>query len=109
MQNNAPIHTTRKVKKRSENHDIKTTDWSFYSPDLTITEHMWFKLKKAIYQMCPDIEETDGSKEKIKNALFDVLKKAWSLTNEKSIDGSIRSMERRVQAVIAAEGWYIQY
>ena len=98
-----PIHTARKVKKRLEDHDMKMTDWPLYPPDLTVTEHMWFKLKEVIYQMCSDIEEMDGSKKRIKDALFDALEKAWPLTDEKSIDGSIRSMERRVQIVVAGE------
>ena len=63
MQDNAPIHTTRKVKKRLENHDRKTTGWPLHPPDLTVIEHMWFKLKEVFYQMCLDIEETDESKE----------------------------------------------
>ena len=30
----------RKVKKRLEDHDIKTIDWPPYSPDLNVIEHM---------------------------------------------------------------------
>lgn len=56
MQDNAPIHTARKMKKRLEDHDIKTTDWPLYSPDLTVIEHMWFKLKEVIYQICMGAE-----------------------------------------------------
>lgn len=80
MQDSAPIHTARKVKKRLENHDIQTIDWSFYSPDLTVIEHIWVKLKKMIYQMCLNIEEMDGSKKKIKDVLLDALKKAWKVS-----------------------------
>ena len=59
--------------------------------------------------MRPDIEEVGGSKQKIEDALFDALEKAWPLIDEELVDGLIRSMERRVQVVIAAEGWYTQF
>lgn len=45
-----------------------------------------------------------SGKEKIEDALFDALEKAWPLMYEKLADGSIRSIEIRVQAVIAADG-----
>ena len=54
---------------------------------------MWFKLKESVYQMCFNIDNVDGSKDTIKDVLFDPLEKAWPLINECLVDNLIRSME----------------
>lgn len=109
MQNNAFIHRAKKVKLWFKNHGITTIDWFLYLPDLNVIEHMWFKLKETVYQVCLDIENVENSKENITNVLFDALEKAWPLLNERLVDELIRNMKRRIETVIAAEGWYTRF
>lgn len=109
QQDNAPIHTAKKVKAWFEKKGVKTTDWPPYSPDLNCIEHMWFPLKEAVYLVQPDIESARGGPEKVKDALWNALEEAWPLIDEGVVDGLIRSMDNRVQACIAAEGWYTRF
>ena len=109
MQDNAPIHTARKVKKWFEETGVMVTDWPPYSPDLNPIEHLWLRVKELVYQVRPDIEEVGGSDEKIRKALFDALEEAWPMIDDEYMQELIRSMDNRVQTVIAAEGWNTRF
>jgi transposase len=41
MQDNAPIHTAKKVTKWFEDRGIPVLNWAPYSPDLNPIEHVW--------------------------------------------------------------------
>ena len=83
--------------------------WPPYSPDLNPIEHLWFPLKKTVYEVHPDIESVSGGNDKVWEVLFKALKKAWTRLDRGLMDTLIRSMELRVKAVIDVEGWYTQY
>ncbi len=59
--------------------------------------------------MRPDIEQVGGDTEKVREALYKALERAWVLIEPKIIKDLVRSMEKQVKAVIAADGWYTKY
>ncbi|KAF4222390.1 hypothetical protein CNMCM5878_005672 [Aspergillus fumigatiaffinis] len=109
MQDNAPIHTARIIKKWFEDNGISTIDWPPYSPDLNPIEHAWAKLKEMIYQLDPDIENYQGSIGDLKDRFNDLIERAWEGLGQEYFDKLIESMPRRIQAVIEAKGWYTKY
>ena len=109
MQDNAPIHMAKKVTKWFEENGVTIIDWPPYSPDLNPIEHLWFRLKKLVYQVRPDIDSVTGSEDTVREELWKALEEAWTLINKELMQELIGSMERRVQACIAAEGWYTKY
>ena len=109
MQDNAPIHTARKVRKWFEENGINVMEWPPYSPDMNPIEHLWFLLKEAVYKINPDIEKVGGNDDKVREALFDALFKAWEDIDEYYLHDLVWSMEKRVRALIDAEGWYTKY
>ena len=81
-------------------------DWPPYSPDLNPIEYLWYRLKQKVYKVHPDIEQVGGDADKVRDALWDALEKAWYLIEEDQIG---REYARRVAAYIKAEGWYTKY
>ena len=109
IQDNAPIHTARKVREWFDENSIDVLVWPPYSPDLNPIEHLWFRLKQLVYQVNPQIEQVKGDIDTVRDALWDALEQAWHLIEEDILDQLVDSMQRRVEAVIKAEGWYTKY
>ena len=77
MQDNAPIHTAKAVALWFREHGINFMEWPLYSPDMNPIEHLWFLLKEHVYKVNPHINVVVGGEDRIKEALFDALYKAW--------------------------------
>ena len=108
MQDNALIYTVGKIKKWFKDESITTTDWPPYLPDLNPIKHVWAKLKLWILEHYPELLEM-GKSEEAYQALYEALNKGWDAMKQSLIDGLIKSMDSRVNAVIAAKGWYTRY
>ena len=52
-----------------EDNGVILINWPLCSPDLNLIEHLWYKLKKPIYQIRPDIDSVTGSDNTIREAL----------------------------------------
>jgi transposase len=74
MQDNALIHTVKKMKKWFNDNDIEVMNWSSYSSDLNLIEHLWFSLKKGVYQIRSDIDFVTDEEDTIRDKLFGALK-----------------------------------
>ena len=109
MQDNASIYTDKKVKAWFAEQGIKVMEWSPYSPDLNLFEHLWFLLKEMVYKINPDIEKVGGDDDKIREILFDALVKVWDALDEYHLYDLAWNMEKKVKAIIATKGWYTKY
>jgi hypothetical protein len=65
-------------------------------------------LKLWVLEHYPDLLEM-GKSEEAYQALYNALNEGWNQMKQSLIDGLIKSMDSKVNAVIAAKGWYIRY
>ena len=109
MQDNASIHTVKATKLWFALNGIEVMEWPPYSPDLNPIEYLWFHLKEGVYKVNPHIEDLAGGEDRIREALFDALYKAWEALDSDLLSKLVDSVERRIKAPIASEGWYTKY
>jgi hypothetical protein len=65
-------------------------------------------MKEWIHQHYPQLRDIDNSQEAL-DELARVIIEAWEAIPQSAIDHLIRSMDYRVNAVLAAEGWHTKY
>ena len=63
MQDNASIHTVKKIKKWFKDKGILVIDWPPYSPDLNLIKHLQAQLKQWIQDHYPELNEMGKSEE----------------------------------------------
>jgi hypothetical protein len=110
MQDNASIHTSHKVRDWFKEHGVNNiTDWPPYSPDLNPIEHIWWELKKRLFEMFPDIACDKSESEHARQQLESALQATWDTLDKSQFDCLYKSMPSRIQACIAADGWHTRY
>ncbi len=109
MQDNAPIHTANKVKKWFEENGIDTSKWPPYSPDLNPIKHAQKKLKEVVMEHFPEVQDAKGESEQDLKNMEEALKKAWHIIPTSFFESLIESIERRIKAVIEADGQHTKY
>ena len=108
MQDNAPIHTTHKVRLWFENHRIEVMEWPPYSPNLNPIEHLWYRLKELLYNRHPELFDL-GKDDEVREAMIKALMEVWREVKRQLMDDLIDSMTTRVNAVLEAKGWYTRF
>ena len=101
MQDNAPCHTSKLVKAFLRRRNIEFVDWPPYSPDLNPIESIWHWMKHVLeteYPVCNSAEE-------IESRFFEI----WATITPEMCANYCAHYERRLQAVIKAEGGYTKY
>lgn len=107
---NASIHTAYKVRDWFAAHGIeRITDWPAYSPDLNPIEHIWWELKKRVFEMFPEIAANKSDSEHARQQLESALQAAWDTIDKQVFDNLGASMVHRIEACIAADGWHTKY
>ena len=108
MQDNAPIHTAKLSTEWLEAHGIATIDWPPYSPDLNLIEHIWWALKRKLYELHPEFDYMGDSLDEWDR--FEMgLVEAWAAIPDTLIRKLIMSMPRRLDAVRLARGYQTKY
>jgi hypothetical protein len=109
MQDNAPIHNARIVKEFLAELGVDVLDWPPYSLDLNPIEHCWFPLKNNMHVVQEGMLLNAAGRDSIRRTLGRVLPVAWEEIKDEHFQKLIKSMKKRVAAVIKADGWYTKY
>ena len=99
LQDNDPKHKSVLVRTWLHNNGISMLDFPPYSPDLNPIENMWNDLARRVeLRPAGTIDE-----------LQDVIAQEWEATPVSFLETLARSMPKRCQAVIDANGQYTHY
>ena len=98
---NDPKHTSRKTRKWLQDNQIDVLQWPSQSPDLNPIENLWFQVKARLakYSTAP----------KSAHELWERFVTEWRAIPRERCENLIRSMPRRIQAVLKAKGGPTKY
>jgi transposase len=108
QQDNASTHTAQIVREFVADLGREIMIWPPCSPDLNPIENLWTLLKQKIYEIRPDILYMPNNDTTLA-ILIDTAKEAWQQIDLSILENLSESMPRRVQAIIASNGWYTKY
>ena len=100
QQDGAPVHTAKIVKTWLSEKNIKVLHWPGGSPDLNVVENCWMILKKK-----------DADRHPVSLAdLVKVIKDVWiTEITPGYCENLVKSMPKRIQAVIENKGYPTKY
>lgn len=101
QQDNDPKHTSALAREWFKRKNIKTMQWPSQSPDLNPIEHLWYHLK---CHKLAQVQEPKGVHE-----LWEKAQEAWNKIDPEYCQSLIKSMPRRIEAVIKARGGPTKY
>lgn len=102
LHDKSPIHTAKAVKEWYKNNNITVLEWPPYSPDLNPIENLWGKMEYMTRNRNPT------SREHLWNIVYDTYQEI--ITNDEDyIKNLVRSMPKRLEDVIKAEGNFTKY
>jgi transposase len=108
MHDNAPVHTAYIVRDLLQEMDIEVMTWPPYSPDLNPIENLWAIMKTIIWEDHPELLNAPDNDETL-CILVQAAIDAWDSIEERVLRSLSDTMPHRVQAVLAADGWYTKY
>lgn len=101
VDDNAPIHRSKKVKKWMEDNNVQTTEWPPRSPDLNPIENLWGLMKRKLSQAQPQ--------PKTLRELEVCVQTIWEKIQFHTITNLYQSMPKRVKKCREAQGYPIKY
>ena len=101
MDDNAPCHRARIVNNFIQANNVTRMVWPAVSPDMNPIEHVWDILGRRVRENHPPAAD--------RNALFQQLQQEWQQIPQADIRRLLRSMGRRCQACIDANGGHARY
>ena len=103
LQDNDPKHSSNLyktyLKNKERQGELKLMEFPPQSPDVNPIEHLWDHLKRE------KIRHAATSKER----LWEVLCQCWNSIEASTLQNLVKSMPKRVQAILKAKGGHTNY
>ena len=109
MQDNASCHKSTDVLEFLRENRVPVMKWPPQSPDLNPIENLWVALKEAFHKRFTEMFNHPSKSLEARYRYGEVLQEVWYNQGRELVDALIKSMPRRVQAVIEAKGGWTKY
>ena len=101
MQDNAPCHTSQRIKTFLKDTGYNFLDWPAFSPDLNPIENVWAWIKYKLYTDYPPANSEDE--------LIDYVFECWEQLDIEMCRKYCSNYNKRLQAVLDANGLQTKY
>ena len=108
IQHNSRVYTAIIVQDWFVERDIDVLDWPPYSPDMNPIENLQKILKAKIIELYPELV-TMKDNNTTKELLIRAAKEAWLLLEEDLLNKLTLGIQKRIDVLKAAGGWYTKY
>jgi transposase len=108
IQDNSQVHRAILVQDWFAERDINVLDWPPYSPDMNPIENLWKLLKAKIIELYPELEYMKDN-DTTQAHLIAAAKEAWLFLEVELLNKLALGMQKRIDALKAAQGWYTKY
>jgi hypothetical protein len=108
MQDNVPIYKAYKVIAFFAEMGIEVMPWPPYLPDLNPIENLWKMLKAEIYRVHPELKGM-GNSQAIIDFMIEYIQEAWETLAPELLNKLAEGIQKRMDAVKAANRWYTKY
>jgi transposase len=98
VDDNAPAHNARIVNEVFENSGAHRIFWPPYSPDMNPIENIWAYIKHRLHALPRRPANLAELKARIQTI--------WDSISVEMCRNHLRSMPRRLESLVAADGWY---
>jgi hypothetical protein len=108
MQDNSSLYIAYLTQDWLRDNSIYRVDWLPYSPDINPIENLWKILKAKIIELYPELiimKDNDSTR----TFLIQAVEEAWELLEEELLNKLALEMQKRIDALKAAQGWYTKY
>jgi DDE superfamily endonuclease len=102
MHDNAPCHTAVKVTKFLKSRRLPIMKWPAQSPDLNPIENLWTDFKERFHAHCIHSGLKPSTRAEALEKFAGILRELWRTQGTELITSLIKSMPRRVAAMITA-------
>ena len=109
MQDNAACHKAIEVLEFLAEHNVPVMEWPPQSPDLNPIENLWTEFKARFHPRFSELFNHPSKSLEARYRYGEIMKEVWYSQDMELVEVFIESMPRRVQAVIAADGGWIDY
>jgi hypothetical protein len=89
--------------------NIPVMEWPPQSPDLNLIENLWVVFKEAFHKRFMELFNHPSKSLEARYRYSEILQQVWYDQGRAIVHAIIKSMPRRVQAVLEAKGGWIKY
>jgi len=109
MQDNARCHKAQCILEFLEENQVPLMEWPPQSPDLNPIENLWTDFKDRFHKRFVELLDHPLKGLEARYRYGEVLQDVWYDQGMEMVDALIKSMPRRCQLVIEANGGWIDY
>src|SRR5579859_2907172 len=109
MQDNAPCHKAHCILEFLKENHVPVMKWPPQSPDLNPIENLWTEFKDRFHKRFTALFDHPSKSLEARYRYGEVLQKVWYNQGMEMVDALVRSMPKRCQLVIEAEGGWVKY